>query len=466
MEDSDVEVDVKMEVDEFDAFDSMQTLMQTDTEAEYISPPPPQPPLPPSVKATKYNLRRDRSTVVKAIDVQPKIESVFLEDGEFQAAPYVADFSIDRIKSECDSNVDDNGDADNGDDCGADQDGPDWQSDENDIADEIVEVKYKKKRQHCPKCSMSYSKREYLAKHMKREHDAELEKKRPGKTNERCNQCNAKYRNYAKHMLKKHGIDCNATSVINVKTELDSLDNSGHHENQSNEIVNVQPSETMQNNPPKVETEQPKIGSDESNDNGNENSMLQKTLKRKNAKSKDANDPNDDSTRCIPCNRKFHDMPKHWVQYHSGLERPFECYVCHRNYKRFEHIKYHLKTHGDERNYQCHVCGDSFFLSNELRKHFMYRHQVERPFKCTHPQCKKAFKNMHALNIHMRTHSGAKPFRCKHSLGGVACSEAFAALSSLRIHERKHTGEKVKSIDKCVLLHIVRSASFWFALRI
>lgn len=44
-----------------------------------------------------------------------------------------------------------------------------------------VVIKYKKKRQNCELCSTSYSKREYLKKHMLKEHGAELERKRPGK---------------------------------------------------------------------------------------------------------------------------------------------------------------------------------------------------------------------------------------------------------------------------------------------
>lgn len=44
-----------------------------------------------------------------------------------------------------------------------------------------VVQKYKKKRQHCELCSTSYSKREYLKKHMLKEHNIELERKRPGK---------------------------------------------------------------------------------------------------------------------------------------------------------------------------------------------------------------------------------------------------------------------------------------------
>ncbi|XP_031620137.1 zinc finger protein 431-like [Contarinia nasturtii] len=147
--------------------------------------------------------------------------------------------------------------------------------------------------------------------------------------------------------------------------------------------------------------------------------------------------------KCIPCNRKFHDIAKHWVQFHSGIERPYQCFICHRYYKRFEHLKYHMRTHGDERNYVCHICGNAFFLSNELRKHIMNRHQVERPFKCTFQQCKKCFKNHHALNVHMRTHTGVKPHQCS------ICSEAFAALSSLKIHERKHTGEKPYKCKFC-----------------
>lgn len=455
-ENSDIEVDVKIEVDAFDAIDSMP------------SPSPPPPP-PPSVKTSAHNLRRNRSAIVKGGHVQPKIESVFLEASEFQQPPDVADFSIDRIKSESESNDDDDYDDD--------QDDNDWQNDKNANAEDVVEVKkYKKKRQFCPNCSMSYSKREYLKKHMLKEHNAELEKVKPGKycefyvddglprpyrcdqcdkrymrskhlarhrrthfEKERCNQCNLHCQNLAEHMLEKHGIVLDAISADGIKNGVDATD--GDNESQPNKIVNAKPSETAQDKPPKVKMEQDQSEIDDANDN--ENSASNKKRKREKVESKD------ESTRCIPCNRKFHDIRKHWVQYHSGIDRPFECYVCRRNYKRYEHIKHHLKTHGDERDYVCHVCGDAFFLSNELRKHIMYRHQTERPFKCTHAQCKKSFKNMHALNVHSRTHSGAKPFVCKHiSYSGVACSEAFAALSSLRIHERKHTGEKVKLIRK------------------
>lgn len=131
------------------------------------------------------------------------------------------------------------------------------------------------------------------------------------------------------------------------------------------------------------------------------------------------------------------------IRFHSGIERPYECYICNRDYKRFEHLKYHMRTHGNERNYVCHVCGDAFFLSSELRKHIINRHQVDRPFNCTFQQCKKCFKNKHALNVHMRIHSSIKPYVC------TVCFELFSALSSLKIHQRKHSGDRPYSCKFC-----------------
>lgn len=138
--------------------------------------------------------------------------------------------------------------------------------------------------------------------------------------------------------------------------------------------------------------------------------------------------------RCMPCNRKFNDITRHRVEMHSDIDKPFECFDCRKTYKKLEHLRSHMVTHTNERNFICHVCGQAFFLGSELRKHIYNRHQNVRPYGCD--QCKKTFKNRHALNKHSVVHSGVKPYVC------MVCSERYAALSSLRIHERRHTGAK------------------------
>lgn len=120
------------------------------------------------------------------------------------------------------------------------------------------------------------------------------------------------------------------------------------------------------------------IESEKTNKEVSDSDQMDATVETKTLSRPKVITPKTEMERCEPCNRKFHDMAKHWVEFHSGIERPYQCFICHKNYKRFEHLRYHMKTHGDERNYICHVCGDTFFLSNELRKHIMNRHQVER----------------------------------------------------------------------------------------
>lgn len=141
------------------------------------------------------------------------------------------------------------------------------------------------------------------------------------------------------------------------------------------------------------------------------------------------------SRRCATCNKSFHHILRHMVEAHSAIERPFECFICRKTYKRFEHLKYHMVTHGDKRDYICHFCGDAFFSNSHLRKHIFNRHTDIKPYHCS--ACGKCFKTRRSLTVHERTHQNLKPYPCK-----ICSAVSFSTIGALRIHERKHSGEK------------------------
>ncbi|GLV37090.1 Metal response element-binding Transcription Factor-1 [Carabus blaptoides fortunei] len=80
-------------------------------------------------------------------------------------------------------------------------------------------------------------------------------------------------------------------------------------------------------------------------------------------------------------------------------------------------------------------CNKSYSTMHHLRVH-MRNHTGTRPYKCKVDGCEKAFATGYSLKAHSRTHTGEKPYGCR------TCFKSFKASGDLQKHIRIHTGEK------------------------
>ncbi|KAG1941773.1 zinc finger protein 410 isoform X1 [Pimephales promelas] len=119
---------------------------------------------------------------------------------------------------------------------------------------------------------------------------------------------------------------------------------------------------------------------------------------------------------------------------------------CQRTFTYPAHLKYHLKTHRNDRTFRCGAegCGKSFYVLQRLQVH-MRIHNGEKPFICSEKNCGKRFTTAGNLKNHRRTHTGEKPFLCDVD----SCGRSFAEYSSLRKHMLVHSGEKPHVCSIC-----------------
>ncbi|XP_021174242.2 zinc finger protein 410 isoform X2 [Fundulus heteroclitus] len=115
---------------------------------------------------------------------------------------------------------------------------------------------------------------------------------------------------------------------------------------------------------------------------------------------------------------------------------------CGRTFTWPAHLKYHLKTHRNDRMFQCSAegCGKSFYVLQRLQVH-MRTHNGEKPFLCEADGCGRSFAEYSSLRKHSLVHSGEKPHVC------AICGKTFSQSGSRNVHMRKRHGEEGLSGD-------------------
>ncbi len=143
--------------------------------------------------------------------------------------------------------------------------------------------------------------------------------------------------------------------------------------------------------------------------------------------------------------RKKNSYKRHIVRNHMGQTAKAQCLVCERVLSSKEHLRRHMLTHTDERNWVCSTCGKRFLSKTYLTEHNRI-HLGIRPYKCE--ICDKCFTQRGSLTIHKRSHTGERPYRCDY------CCKGFVMGTLLRYHLRKCSEAKLSAGDDA------RSAEF------
>lgn len=134
----------------------------------------------------------------------------------------------------------------------------------------------------------------------------------------------------------------------------------------------------------------------------------------------------------------------------ESQEKKYCCVVCEARFKGSGGLRNHYKiVHGAGPVFKCDECGKEFPLKERLKLH-VRTHTGFKPYKCC--ECDKSFARGGQLVQHRRTHSQVKPYRC-----GL-CSGTFTCAANLALHVKRHNGQKDHKCEICGRAFVRRDA--------
>eukprot|EP01083_Nonionella_stella_P066336 174598_1 len=112
------------------------------------------------------------------------------------------------------------------------------------------------------------------------------------------------------------------------------------------------------------------------------------------------------------------------------------CHTCGKDFKHESLLKIHLRVHTGERPYTCRLCEKRFSQHNNLVVH-MRIHNNERPFECK--MCDFKSRTKQALTMHVRKHTGERPYSC------TECGKSFRDRGDVNRHMWIHKSRNLRN---------------------